>query len=330
MHCVSSCSETILRLVKDKTILLLSPCMAYSGKSNGDRINIVSVLASSWAWSYSVNSLFCRPGAIVLQRSVWDVYRSDFRVRRSSQRLDWDLWDRGRRWRNRGWVEVPRSECVRVIWSSLEVTEFITMFFLIRRRLVRTDVQEQSLQTDLRGLPGNGRPLRRLLPDLPQHPERRPRRLWHQHPKESVSNSEVTIQQRKGEWTRGRLVTIPFCFNEISVVSLSVSIALLCSFLLGLGDSCFNTQLYSILGHVYAEQSTPAFAIFKFIQVIPSCQFSDVVSGAEQSWVKMLSSQVWNKFTWSPIKMEKNKSHIRCLISHFVLRPNWSLRRNKP
>ncbi|KAM4598198.1 UNC93-like protein MFSD11 [Polymixia lowei] len=48
----------------------------------------------------------------------------------------------------------------------------------------------------------------------------------------------------------------------------SVSIAMLCSFLLGLGDSCFNTQLYSILGHVYAEQSVPAFAIFKFIQSI--------------------------------------------------------------
>ncbi|KAJ8386180.1 hypothetical protein AAFF_G00176040 [Aldrovandia affinis] len=48
----------------------------------------------------------------------------------------------------------------------------------------------------------------------------------------------------------------------------SVSIALLCSFLLGLGDSCFNTQLYSILGCVYAEQSAPAFTIFKFIQSI--------------------------------------------------------------
>uniref|UniRef100_A0A3Q0RBE1 Major facilitator superfamily domain containing 11 n=1 Tax=Amphilophus citrinellus TaxID=61819 RepID=A0A3Q0RBE1_AMPCI len=48
----------------------------------------------------------------------------------------------------------------------------------------------------------------------------------------------------------------------------SVSIALLCSFLLGLGDSCFNTQLYSILGHVYAEESTPAFSIFKFIQSV--------------------------------------------------------------
>lgn len=48
-----------------------------------------------------------------------------------------------------------------------------------------------------------------------------------------------------------------------------MSIALLCSFLLGLGDSCFNTQLYSILGRVYAEESAPAFAIFKFIQVSP-------------------------------------------------------------
>ncbi|CAL8303169.1 unnamed protein product [Merluccius merluccius] len=53
-----------------------------------------------------------------------------------------------------------------------------------------------------------------------------------------------------------------------SYLTPSVSIALLCSFLLGLGDSCFNTQLYSILGCVYAEQSTPAFAIFKFIQSI--------------------------------------------------------------
>ncbi|MED6292814.1 hypothetical protein CHARACLAT_004394 [Characodon lateralis] len=51
-------------------------------------------------------------------------------------------------------------------------------------------------------------------------------------------------------------------------LSPSASIALLCSFLLGLGDSCFNTQLYSILGYVYAEQSTPAFAVFKFIQSV--------------------------------------------------------------
>ncbi|XP_055046062.2 UNC93-like protein MFSD11 [Misgurnus anguillicaudatus] len=56
--------------------------------------------------------------------------------------------------------------------------------------------------------------------------------------------------------------------QHTSYLTPSVSIALLCSFLLGLGDSCFNTQLYSILGQVYAENSAPAFAIFKFIQSI--------------------------------------------------------------
>ncbi|KAK2833228.1 hypothetical protein Q5P01_017117 [Channa striata] len=56
--------------------------------------------------------------------------------------------------------------------------------------------------------------------------------------------------------------------QKTSYLTPSVSVALLCSFLLGLGDSCFNTQLYSILGCVFAEQSTPAFAIFKFIQSV--------------------------------------------------------------
>lgn len=33
-----------------------------------------------------------------------------------------------------------------------------------------------------------------------------------------------------------------------------------------LGDSCFNTQLLSILGF-HSEDSAPAFAVFKFVQV---------------------------------------------------------------
>ncbi|XP_047428400.1 UNC93-like protein MFSD11 [Mugil cephalus] len=48
----------------------------------------------------------------------------------------------------------------------------------------------------------------------------------------------------------------------------SIVVALLCSFLLGLGDSCFNTQLLSIIGYMYHDNSAPAFAVFKFIQSI--------------------------------------------------------------
>ena len=42
--------------------------------------------------------------------------------------------------------------------------------------------------------------------------------------------------------------------------------AIFCSLLLGFGDACFNTQIFSILGVLYAENSTSAFAIFKFVQ----------------------------------------------------------------
>lgn len=45
-------------------------------------------------------------------------------------------------------------------------------------------------------------------------------------------------------------------------------IALVCSFLLGFGDSCFQTQIYSIVGTLYKDDSSPAFAMFKFIQSV--------------------------------------------------------------
>uniref|UniRef100_H3D160 Major facilitator superfamily domain containing 11 n=1 Tax=Tetraodon nigroviridis TaxID=99883 RepID=H3D160_TETNG len=48
----------------------------------------------------------------------------------------------------------------------------------------------------------------------------------------------------------------------------SVPLALFCSFLLGFGDSCFNTQLLSIVGFVFRNNSAPAFAAFRFIQSI--------------------------------------------------------------
>ncbi|XP_054833806.1 UNC93-like protein MFSD11 [Eublepharis macularius] len=56
--------------------------------------------------------------------------------------------------------------------------------------------------------------------------------------------------------------------DHIAYMEPSKEVAIFCSFLLGLGDSCFNTQLLSILGYLYAEDSAPAFAIFKFIQSI--------------------------------------------------------------
>ncbi|KAF7248959.1 UNC93-like protein MFSD11 [Varanus komodoensis] len=55
--------------------------------------------------------------------------------------------------------------------------------------------------------------------------------------------------------------------DSVAFMEPSKEVAIFCSFLLGLGDSCFNTQLLSILGFLYSENSAPAFAIFKFIQV---------------------------------------------------------------
>ncbi|XP_038183106.1 UNC93-like protein MFSD11 isoform X6 [Arvicola amphibius] len=56
--------------------------------------------------------------------------------------------------------------------------------------------------------------------------------------------------------------------DSSAYITPSKEVAILCSFLLGLGDSCFNTQLLSILGFLYSEDSAPAFAVFKFVQSI--------------------------------------------------------------
>ncbi|NWW52839.1 MFS11 protein, partial [Pedionomus torquatus] len=56
--------------------------------------------------------------------------------------------------------------------------------------------------------------------------------------------------------------------DDVAYMIPNKEVAIFCSFLLGLGDSCFNTQLLSILGFLYSEDSAPAFAIFKFVQSI--------------------------------------------------------------
>ncbi|XP_009327180.1 PREDICTED: UNC93-like protein MFSD11 isoform X2 [Pygoscelis adeliae] len=56
--------------------------------------------------------------------------------------------------------------------------------------------------------------------------------------------------------------------DDVAYMIPSKEVAIFCSFLLGLGDSCFNTQLLSILGFLYSEDSAPAFAILSFYQSI--------------------------------------------------------------
>lgn len=56
--------------------------------------------------------------------------------------------------------------------------------------------------------------------------------------------------------------------SEISYFDPPIAwIALLCSLLLGFGDACINTQIYTMLAGAFASNSVAAFAVFKFTQV---------------------------------------------------------------
>eukprot|EP00126_Sphaerothecum_destruens_P009061 Sdes_comp20420_c0_seq3m14480 len=59
-----------------------------------------------------------------------------------------------------------------------------------------------------------------------------------------------------------------FFLNFFSKLFLpQVSIAIFCSFLFGLGDAAYNTQLYSLLGNYFPTvDSPPAFSLFKLFQ----------------------------------------------------------------
>jgi len=56
--------------------------------------------------------------------------------------------------------------------------------------------------------------------------------------------------------------------NSDTILHHNIYVIGLCAFLLGFGDSSFNTQIYSILGSMYSEDSASAFALFKFVQSV--------------------------------------------------------------
>lgn len=98
------------------------------------------------------------------------------------------------------------------------------------------------------------------------------------------------LGKRTSKWGRDPIVIAGFIIHIISFVLILMNIpdaapfgdtdevaffnpplpavAILCSFLLGLGDACFNTQIYSMLGGVFAKNSAEAFSIFKFTQSV--------------------------------------------------------------
>ncbi|KHJ99362.1 hypothetical protein OESDEN_00651 [Oesophagostomum dentatum] len=68
------------------------------------------------------------------------------------------------------------------------------------------------------------------------------------------------------------------------ILSPSVAIALVCGGLLGFGDACWNTQIYSFLCDRYSDRSSEAFAIFKFYQSLLSCAVFFYSSLLKLSW----------------------------------------------
>ncbi|CAI5454521.1 unnamed protein product [Caenorhabditis angaria] len=59
--------------------------------------------------------------------------------------------------------------------------------------------------------------------------------------------------------------------NDSALIEPNVAIVLITGALLGFGDACWNTQLYSYLVDSYPDKSAQAFALFKFYQSALSC-----------------------------------------------------------
>ncbi|KAK0405417.1 hypothetical protein QR680_017982 [Steinernema hermaphroditum] len=55
--------------------------------------------------------------------------------------------------------------------------------------------------------------------------------------------------------------------DDVSLIEPSITIAMVCGFMLGLGDAIWNTQIYAFLVDNYSTRSSQAFAIYKATQV---------------------------------------------------------------
>jgi len=59
--------------------------------------------------------------------------------------------------------------------------------------------------------------------------------------------------------------------SEKSTFDPSVVLAILCGFMLGFGDACWNTQIFAHLITKYPSRSAQAFSLFKFFQSLMTC-----------------------------------------------------------
>ncbi|KAK5975525.1 hypothetical protein GCK32_000976 [Trichostrongylus colubriformis] len=59
--------------------------------------------------------------------------------------------------------------------------------------------------------------------------------------------------------------------SAIGYIEPSVFVAIVAGYFLGLADACWNTQIYTLIGVAYKDESSCAFALFKFFQSLAAC-----------------------------------------------------------